>query len=73
MLVGWPLADAAGGRTAPAPPSALRPGLPTVVDAVVLRPSSAAPAATPAPAPWPARPPASWAPAPTLAAACACC
>src|SRR6185436_7883323 len=37
MLVGWPLADAAGGRTAPAPPSALRPGLPTVVDAVVLR------------------------------------
>jgi hypothetical protein len=33
MLVGWPLADAA----APAPPSALRAGLPTFVDGLVVR------------------------------------
>ena len=40
MLVGWPLADAgpsARGRAAPVAPSALRPGLPDAVDAVVLR------------------------------------
>jgi hypothetical protein len=40
MLVGWPLADAgpsARGRAAPVAPSALRPGLPDAVDAVVMR------------------------------------
>jgi serine/threonine protein kinase len=40
MLVGWPppdAGDASSGRPAPVPPSALRPGLPNAVDAMVLR------------------------------------